>query len=469
MSIQLLSVGLATLIALFKDSEIAMQVTQEDLMLLIRETATALLDPRLVPGASELDEATSTQMVRAINKTTISAANGVPRHTSLQALLTIQQQLCLELSDDPESGSFHRRMSRVITKLFARVVRHEEGLPAPFSPETTDTEALVCIMEDTLMACLQAGNDDHGAIDSDNIEICTDMVRTLAQSIVKAHGGPSRLIDIMNDLGIDESSELGKVVHSISKGPISRCFDDSLPPRADVETSRGPSVGVLVSAFVNAKEPRERQNALSALRDYKQENGESELKAHLEQVSPAFRAFLEEQLSALTEPSPEKATPEKTSSMSERLRNLRSRIAGSDLKVQIESGDVTSSTYSAVSPLPSTSSHSIGNVPPSPVPVPAGTSTPEPQTRSTNSLQSDLAPRGQSVVSPARATVIHTPSTAPRSSRLMHPSSSKLPTPSTFRERLAASGKTSGDTQDPNSSRAAALRARLEAMRYQGK
>ena len=73
MSIQLLSVGLATLIALFKDEEIAVQVTQEDFMLLIRETATALLDPRLVPGASELDDATSSQMVRAINKTTISA------------------------------------------------------------------------------------------------------------------------------------------------------------------------------------------------------------------------------------------------------------------------------------------------------------------------------------------------------------------------------------------------------------
>eukprot|EP00977_Amphora_coffeiformis_P028440 scaffold35161_cov153-Amphora_coffeaeformis.AAC.4 len=468
MSIQLLSVGLATLIALFKDNELAMQVTQEDLMLLIRETATALLDPRLVPGASVLDEATSTQMVRAINKTTISAASGVPRHTSLQALLTIQQQLCLEPSDDPESGAFHRRMSRVITKLFARVVRHEEGLPAPFSPETIDMEALVCIMEDTLVACSQAGN-DHGASDRDTIEICSDLVRTLVQSIVKTYGGPSRLLNFMNDLGIDESSELGKLVQSLTKGPVSQNLEKNLPPRPNAETSRGPSVGVLVSAFVNAKEPGERQNALSALRAYKQENGESELKTHLEQVSPAFRAFLEEQLSALNEPSPEKGTPDKTSSMSERLRNLRSRIAGSDLKVQTENGEVTSSAYSATSPLPSLPSYSIGHVSPAPAPVPGRAFTPQSQPGATISFQADVAPTGQSSDSPPRTTGIPTPSTAPRSSRLTHPSPTKLPTHGTFRERLAASGKTSGSTPDANSSRAAALRARLEAMRHQGK
>lgn len=457
MSIQLLSVGLATLIALFKDSDIAVQVSQEDLMLLIRETATALLDPRLVPGASELDEATSTQMVRAINKTTISAASGVPRHTSLQALLTIQQQLCLEPSADPDSGAFQRRMSRVISKLFARVIRHEEGLSTPFSTETVDMEALTCVMEDTLVAC----SNENGKVDFDTIEICRDMVKTLVQSIVKSYGGPIKLLNFMDDLGIDsESSDLGKLVHSLSTDTASQALDNNLPPRPTIESSKGPSVGVLVSAFVNAKEPGERQKALADLRSYKKEHGESDLKAHLDEVSPAFRAFLEEQLSALNESSPEKSTPEKNSSMSERLRNLRSRIAGSDLKVQTDNGELMSSSHSVQTPCPSTSSHSVGNTGFAQANTPQSIASPP-----TMPPHTDVSTPARSSESPRRTTGIPTPSTASRSSRLTNPSPSKLPTPGTFRERLAASGNAS----DPNSNRAAALRARLEAIRHQDK
>lgn len=69
-SVSLLSVCLATLMALFRDHDLAIRVSKEHLTLLIRETGTALLDPRLVVSShcSSLDEATSTQVVRAINK-----------------------------------------------------------------------------------------------------------------------------------------------------------------------------------------------------------------------------------------------------------------------------------------------------------------------------------------------------------------------------------------------------------------
>jgi hypothetical protein len=65
-SIPLLSVCLATLMALFRDNDFAKNVSQDDLTLLIREAGTALLDSRLT--TAEMDEATSTQMVRAMNK-----------------------------------------------------------------------------------------------------------------------------------------------------------------------------------------------------------------------------------------------------------------------------------------------------------------------------------------------------------------------------------------------------------------
>jgi hypothetical protein len=73
MSIPLLSVALATLMALFRDTRLSQNVTQDSLALLIREAGKALLDPRLAMSshhamASQLDESTSSQMVRAINK-----------------------------------------------------------------------------------------------------------------------------------------------------------------------------------------------------------------------------------------------------------------------------------------------------------------------------------------------------------------------------------------------------------------
>ena len=68
-SISLLSVNLATLMALFRDRDLAVGVSKEHLGRLIQETGTALLDPRLVVSSeNSLDEATSSQVVRAINK-----------------------------------------------------------------------------------------------------------------------------------------------------------------------------------------------------------------------------------------------------------------------------------------------------------------------------------------------------------------------------------------------------------------
>lgn len=70
MLLPLLSICLATLMALFRDSEFASKVSTEELITLVRVTGTALLDPRL-STSEELNEDTSAQMVRAINKVRI--------------------------------------------------------------------------------------------------------------------------------------------------------------------------------------------------------------------------------------------------------------------------------------------------------------------------------------------------------------------------------------------------------------
>jgi uncharacterized protein YjgD (DUF1641 family) len=69
-----MSVGLATLMALFRDPDISQNVSQDALTLLFREAGKALLDPRLSLSSQQeiqLDETTSSQMVRAVNKVSL--------------------------------------------------------------------------------------------------------------------------------------------------------------------------------------------------------------------------------------------------------------------------------------------------------------------------------------------------------------------------------------------------------------
>jgi hypothetical protein len=72
MSVPLLSVNLASLMAIFRSEDLSKMTEVEDLTILIKEAGKALLDPRLgssgAGGVAALDEATSSQMVRAINK-----------------------------------------------------------------------------------------------------------------------------------------------------------------------------------------------------------------------------------------------------------------------------------------------------------------------------------------------------------------------------------------------------------------
>src|SRR5687767_11026201 len=73
MSVPLLSVNLACLMAIFRSDDFSKQVSEDILSVLIRGAGKALLDPRLAnnsPNSNNLrlDEAISAQMVRAINK-----------------------------------------------------------------------------------------------------------------------------------------------------------------------------------------------------------------------------------------------------------------------------------------------------------------------------------------------------------------------------------------------------------------
>jgi hypothetical protein len=369
--------------------------------------------------------------------------------------MTLQQQLSLE-SFDEETTAFNSRLSRVVAKLFARVVKAEEGGPNPFSPDVLDTEALLCAMEDLLVACQQA---EHTASPEmlESIDACNDMVRMLLLSIIKAHGDASYVRTLLDDLGVDpHSSALGVLISSCEEDAVESesevwldAREDPLPVEAAIALpTERPSndVATLVSDLGSAPQGPVRDAALDALRDHIATHGKEELNAHLAQVSSPFRSFIEGELGP--DPSPEKSMllQHSGSSMSERLRNLRSRLQATELAVQ-----------TAVDEEPAESPAAIETKSESPVSkIPSPTKIPSPAKYSSKLSR-------------------------PSPSKLAQPSSSKIagvPSSSsssqTLRERLlAAQDSRKAETQSSStgestaSGRAAALRARLDAVKHQ--
>lgn len=330
MSVPLLSVNLASLMAIFRSNDLATLVNVDDLTILIREAGTALLDPRLAQSTKQgdialgqIDEATSTQMVRAINKLAVQAATGATRENSIQALITLQDQLSSS-TDIGEDTLFNNRLSRVVTKLSTRVIKAEESTSHPFSSSSMDMETVLCFLEDTLDACRKR-EQPEGAAATKHI------VKSVVTGILKARRECTSIRQEMDDLQIEPySSALGELVGSIASdlGLIV-----SKPPQNNSENH---DVGSLVSDVVSAAQGPERTAAIDALKAYRTIHGDTELMHHLEDVSPAFRSYLVKELSET--PS---ALSVSTNAMSERIKNLRSKLNANATDGTLSQGGLT--------------------------------------------------------------------------------------------------------------------------------
>ncbi|KAL3938720.1 MAG: hypothetical protein SGARI_001631 [Bacillariaceae sp.] len=331
MSTALLSVNLAVLMAVFRSRDLATMINVDDLTILIKEAGTGLLDKRLASSSSTpsktkpLAEETSSQMVRAINKLAVQAAVGAKRENAIQALFRLQEQISLNATagDDPQ---FNSRLSRVVTKLMTRIIKAEESVkigdnvPAPFDSSSMDMETIICCLDDSLTASYRAENDD-------NIEGATavrEMAKLVLVSILKARGESSTFCQMMTDIGIvPESSELGKLVSSCCADLGISSFAGSIAPAPEA-----PDIASLVSAVGSATDASDRDHAVTALKEYKSLHGDTELNRHLENVSGTFRDFLVEQLAEKPEPPSPKATS--NSAMTERLKLFRSKLGPKD-------------------------------------------------------------------------------------------------------------------------------------------
>ena len=479
MLLPLLSLCLAALMALFRDVEFGPAVSTEELTLLLRETGVALLDPRL--SSDQLSEETGSQMVRAINKVTtqffpndrpasatqtyncntilftqlaVQAATGASRYASFQALMTLQLQLQLNLKDGvvevsaDEDEVFTHRLSRVVTKLFARVIRAEEGSSNPYSQNGMDMDALLCAVEDYLSVCHES---EGPILMVEAVTICTDMVKTLILSVLGSHGSSTKLRRLMEDIEIHDDSALGEMLEAcedetgLSPPTKTLTIDSTASPSSPhpLRQPKTPSrdVAVLVSKLGSAHAGAERDAALQEIIMYRAANGDEEIQAHLQQLSGPFRDFIEVQLGREVAGNPPIISSGSsnlgTTSVSERLRNLRSRLQVTEMVVQRAIEEKAQSPEMSGSP-------SVG--------FPLASLSPSKL----------LAPNNSRLTAPTPSRV------SSASSKLHTPSSqSRIPTANSssqaLRERLASRGEGIEST-----SRAAALRARLEAVKLNG-
>jgi hypothetical protein len=232
-------------------------------------------------------------------------------------LIALQQQLSMN-AHTPDESMFNSRLSRVVTKLFSRVIKAEEGDAKPFELDHFDTESIICSLEDSLVACSQA---EQGGETADAAAVSRNLATVLVNAMLKARGESFSLRGELDELGIDStSSDLGKLVVSCATELGLYSGSPRGPPRGGVSNR---DVSALVSAVGSAPQGAEREKAISALKRYTEIYGDVDLIEHLEQVSATFREFILVQLTVNNAAAPAAIGSD---SMSERIKNLRSKL-----------------------------------------------------------------------------------------------------------------------------------------------
>ena len=274
----------------------------------------------------------------------VQAATGSPRDVAIEALLALQLQLCTVGNETAADAAFNSRLSRIVTKLFVKVLKAEAASSRPFSPETIDLEAIICALEDMLVSTAFApGAPNRNRQDA--VETCSNMGRSLLIPILNARGkgGVEEFRAMMDDLGIHpRESKLALLVTSCEAelNYSANTVEDKIPPLVRVSPAKTPSMNIasLVSELGSAPEGPEREAAVAALRRYNELRGDEELHAHLSEVSEAFRAYILEQLDESPSSSEKRRGVGDSNGhsipMSERIRYLRSKLNATEVAVQ---------------------------------------------------------------------------------------------------------------------------------------
>ena len=275
-------VTLAILVAVFRDPLLSCNLSSESLSSLILRASHCLLDERLAPtngASSTLDSSTSTQLVRAINKLAIHAATSTSRHVAIQALLTLQLKFC------DENSLLSTKLSKVISKLFNKVLKDESVSPNPYA--SVDLESILCLLDDTLVSC----NRNTLSNNSSSASPVEDMILTLLKSLVSSRT-QKQILETMIDVGIDpDESCLGNFMSSRNLVPLTKTQSNE-----DVNDARIIELASIISQISSETNETEREYSIGSLQRFKQLHPDIDINSHLSQVSGHFRTFILEKL-----------------------------------------------------------------------------------------------------------------------------------------------------------------------------
>jgi len=278
-----------------------------------------------------LDTLFLTQSVAPLVQMAMRAATSPSRETSLSALLSLQRAT---ISSDSQSEFKASRVSRVYTKLFARVVKDEYER----NPTNPLGEVELDFLLYSLDWLLQTINEFHLSGGSRELaKHAEEMSNNLMTELVKCRGNSVR--EALSQLELPDCGLIEEL--------MTKCEQEislsSHPPLASARSADGISLGQgasgttegnkarfaqLVNNFAKAETESDKQVALIALVDFRRTNG-IDFDAQLTHLSPHFKDFILEQVG---KSSKENATENvhdagsSSSSFNERMKNLRLKV-----------------------------------------------------------------------------------------------------------------------------------------------
>lgn len=305
----------------------------------------------------------------------IQATYGAKRHISLQSLHSLQVKFCEssvreEISSTDVSNT-NNRMSRIITKLFSRVLKAEEGNVTPFSSYGVDLNAIFSSIDRVLRKCYSVHSSHSNIASTDPLIAefvkdermvpCFTMARTLMLHILKVKQDQDEVDNIrvlLRNCGLLENQFTGSLFSAccremgVDKTPHETKTESFHAKESDLK-----DISQLLLDVGNAETDGDRSYALQELKIFLASNRNVDLEIHLSRLSEPFRRYIQNELQSPQKPSSkassrsflsgysssrnsfsnlsfESEMSKSSISMSEKLRYLKSKINAAEATAQ---------------------------------------------------------------------------------------------------------------------------------------
>jgi len=303
-SLPLISISVATLMAIVMDSTLSILITEEVLVVVLHRVISALLDRHLTGksklGSHHSNKAATKKIFKAINKLAHQSTLRVRMHISFQSLLSLQLQICSACIQEGISttdvDNVQNRMSQIISKLFLEVITKLEREEEPVSLLNTNLTFLLESLEDILKKTRYvkdvSDSGSHstavGILDSDFI--CDDRmtpVLKLGRMLMLA------LLKSKTNENVKKFTNALPEVSLVKRLYQSCCTDIGVTPvNVQSEGCDIRCLSELIYAVGRAKEGEEKVHVFENLRNFVEEHNGIDIENHLSTLSAPFREYI---------------------------------------------------------------------------------------------------------------------------------------------------------------------------------